>query len=253
LSTFTKPLFWVHQLRALRRWGLAIVFDRLSPSSQRAFFKRSSTPAHTLVLIFPGVGGQRTQFYWMIRAITKKCAVDLLYIHPLWGQTLEEHRDAIAQTLRAPDFPQYAHYIAIGHSRGGLLAKYVLDTLSSAQSRLLCTLATPWKAPNQPSHYDGGLRGWVASKNYVPYLSRLFRWEESGTQQLFQTYCAPEYEMRSVASLFDPIVGDPIYQCPLLKPDSYQRSSHLSIPLDKKTIEYIVDLIEKHTEKSEEI
>ncbi len=238
-------------MSALRLWGLAILCDRLSRKNSKTFVPSRLQPSPTLVLIFPGVGGQRTQFYWLMRAISKKCHVDLLYIHPSWGQTLDAHTQEVLAVLKnLPQKKEYQSYIAIGHSRGGLLAKYILDRLPSSKNRLLCTLATPWKSPQSPQKADPGLRGWVASKNYIPHLSRLFRWGESGTQELFQTYEPPSYEIHTLASLFDPIVGDPFFQSPDQTPSSYQKASHLSIPLEKKTIDYIVDIIRKHTEKT---
>ncbi len=248
MSIFSKPHFWISQLSALRRWGLAIILYRCNSKSSQSFFKKSSETSKALVLIFPGVGGQHTQFYWMIQRILQKCSVDILYIQPKWGETLDSNTQDVQSYLSQILSSPYDRYVAIGHSRGGLLAKHVLDQIPCNKERLLCTLATPWKAPIPNSQVSSGLRGWIYKKNYVPYLSKIFRWGEAGTIELFQTYTKPIYETCAIASLFDPIIGDPIYQCPEESPSSCQLASHLSLPLDRMAIDYLVDIIKKNTE-----
>jgi len=129
----------------------------------------------------------------------------------------------------------------------GLLAKSILDVFPPSKMRILCTLATPGKAPDAVQHSE--IRGWVSQKRYYAELSRLYSWSYEGTIELFRTYHASFYAIYALASLYDSIVGDPFYQCPYERPTAYQMSTHLIMPFDHPAIAYIVNVIPKHSIK----
>jgi len=239
--------FWPHQFHGLSQWGRSFLSARSIPRKNRSrfFAQNPSQDSSLLVIVLPGVGGSFSQFFFLNQYILQNCPVDLVYLQPQWGQTLKEQtldlERWIAQTLG-----NYPKYLAIGHSRGGLLGNALLNqSFFDNTDRALITMATPWQ---DPQVHTRSLRAFLYKNRRYRYFAPIMRWSVEAADEIFSSHCSLAPKIYCFTSRYDPIVGDESYQKTLGAQSFSFSASHMSMPFEREVFECSKTIILKHLE-----
>ncbi len=228
--------FWPHQLHGISQWGRSFFSCRKIHFKNRSrfFMQHPDSQKRLLVIVLPGVGGSFSQFFLLNKYLIENCPIDLLYLQPKWGQTLQEQSIELRQWIEAT-LPIYQKYIAIGHSRGGLLGHALFNqSFFSQHTRALITLATPWQRPDLDNK---SLRTFLYKNKRYRYLAAFLRWSPAALDEIFSGHAASRYPIYCVTSRYDPIVGAELYQKTQCVETISVSASHMSMPFEQKVFE----------------